>query len=172
MDLKICPCRVLDLKIKTSYEQCCGPYHGGKTFPETAEQLMRSRYCAYVVGKIQYIDQTNDPNEKENFDFEAAETWSKQSTWMGLEIVATAAGQKSDSEGEIEFKAHFKTGGKETTHHEVSRFLRDSSHHWYYSEGKEILSPVRRSEPKLGRNDPCSCGSGKKLKKCCGDQAA
>ena len=28
--------------------------------------------------------------------------------------------------------------------------------------------PVHRAEPKVGRNDPCSCGSGKKYKKCCG----
>ena len=28
--------------------------------------------------------------------------------------------------------------------------------------------PVRRAEPKVGRNDPCPCGSGKKFKKCCG----
>ncbi len=28
--------------------------------------------------------------------------------------------------------------------------------------------PVRRSSPKVGRNDPCPCGSGKKFKKCCG----
>jgi uncharacterized protein YecA (UPF0149 family) len=28
--------------------------------------------------------------------------------------------------------------------------------------------PYRREEPKLGRNDPCSCGSGKKYKKCHG----
>ncbi|MBC7324722.1 MAG: SEC-C domain-containing protein, partial [Moorella sp. (in: Bacteria)] len=27
--------------------------------------------------------------------------------------------------------------------------------------------PVRR-EQKIGRNDPCPCGSGKKYKKCCG----
>ncbi len=28
--------------------------------------------------------------------------------------------------------------------------------------------PVQRAEPKVGRNDPCPCGSGKKYKKCCG----
>ena len=28
--------------------------------------------------------------------------------------------------------------------------------------------PVRRTEPKVGRNDPCPCASGKKFKKCCG----
>jgi preprotein translocase subunit SecA len=28
--------------------------------------------------------------------------------------------------------------------------------------------PVTREAPKVGRNDPCPCGSGKKYKKCCG----
>jgi uncharacterized protein YecA (UPF0149 family) len=28
--------------------------------------------------------------------------------------------------------------------------------------------PFRRESPKIGRNDPCPCGSGKKYKKCCG----
>jgi preprotein translocase subunit SecA len=29
-------------------------------------------------------------------------------------------------------------------------------------------TPTVREEPKVGRNDPCPCGSGKKYKKCCG----
>ncbi len=29
------------------------------------------------------------------------------------------------------------------------------------------MEPIRRSEPRVGRNDPCPCGSGKKYKKCC-----
>jgi uncharacterized protein YecA (UPF0149 family) len=28
--------------------------------------------------------------------------------------------------------------------------------------------PFVREEPRVGRNDPCTCGSGKKYKKCCG----
>lgn len=35
-------------------------------------------------------------------------------------------------------------------------------------EGGEKRQPVKRSQPKVGRNDPCPCGSGKKYKKCCG----
>ena len=27
---------------------------------------------------------------------------------------------------------------------------------------------VTRDQPKIGRNEPCPCGSGKKYKKCCG----
>ncbi len=36
------------------------------------------------------------------------------------------------------------------------------------SEGAEAPQPIRRDEPKVGRNDPCPCGSGKKYKKCHG----
>jgi tetratricopeptide (TPR) repeat protein len=34
--------------------------------------------------------------------------------------------------------------------------------------GGAASSPIRRTNPKIGRNDPCPCGSGKKFKKCCG----
>ncbi|OVE81226.1 preprotein translocase subunit SecA [bacterium K02(2017)] len=32
----------------------------------------------------------------------------------------------------------------------------------------QVQEPVVRDQPKIGRNDPCDCGSGKKYKKCCG----
>jgi len=32
----------------------------------------------------------------------------------------------------------------------------------------DIFAPIYRAEPKIGRNEPCPCGSGKKFKKCCG----
>jgi preprotein translocase subunit SecA len=32
----------------------------------------------------------------------------------------------------------------------------------------ERQEPIVRETPKIGRNDPCPCGSGKKYKKCCG----
>ena len=46
-------------------------------------------------------------------------------------------------------------------------------HHFWLPRRKEqhaslLVSTVRREEPKVGRNDPCPCGSGKKFKKCCG----
>ena len=34
--------------------------------------------------------------------------------------------------------------------------------------GAHALDPIKREEPKVGRNDQCPCGSGKKYKKCCG----
>ena len=40
--------------------------------------------------------------------------------------------------------------------------------HAYWFERRENGTPIRRDVPKVGRNDPCPCGSGKKYKKCCG----
>jgi hypothetical protein len=37
-----------------------------------------------------------------------------------------------------------------------------------YDEPRGPLEPLRNAAPKVGRNDPCPCGSGKKFKKCCG----
>lgn len=34
---------------------------------------------------------------------------------------------------------------------------------------EEVPAPVVRQGPKVGRNDPCPCGSGRKFKKCCGE---
>jgi hypothetical protein len=41
-------------------------------------------------------------------------------------------------------------------------------HHHHHHEPQE---PFVRKSPKLGRNDPCHCGSGQKFKKCCGKSA-
>ncbi len=45
----------------------------------------------------------------------------------------------------------------------------------HYVEDKfagEFPEPYLRTMPKVGRNDPCPCGSGKKFKKCCLETAA
>jgi uncharacterized protein YecA (UPF0149 family) len=36
----------------------------------------------------------------------------------------------------------------------------------------DVVMPYRRETAKIGRNDPCHCGSGKKFKKCHGAEAA
>jgi len=42
----------------------------------------------------------------------------------------------------------------------------DDEYDWEFSEDSEIET-YRRGSPKIGRNEPCPCGSGKKYKKCC-----
>lgn len=40
-----------------------------------------------------------------------------------------------------------------------------------HNELEGVKEPIRRKEEKVGRNDPCPCGSGKKYKNCCGRRA-
>jgi SEC-C motif-containing protein len=157
-----CPCGHSQI-----YSACCGKIHAGSP-ALTAEQLMRARYSAYVAGKIEFISATNDPETGQDFDPEAAEKWSRESKWLGLEIIATRDGNPGDSTGEVEFKARYQVDDAEETHHEVSLFRKDTQQGlWYYRDGKTLKTPVVRATPKTGRNDPCPCGSGRKFKKCC-----
>lgn len=39
---------------------------------------------------------------------------------------------------------------------------------FFYRGLTKLVRPIRREHPKIGRNDLCECGSGKKQKKCCG----
>ncbi|MBI3544231.1 MAG: YchJ family protein [Deltaproteobacteria bacterium] len=157
-----CPCGS-----QKSYESCCNVYISGRTPAPTAEALMRSRYSAYVKHEIDYVERTHDEHTRAQFDRAAATAWSEQTDWKGLEIKSTSLGHADDAEGTVEFVARFATNGVEQTHHEISLFKRENGV-WVYVDGKIMRVPVTRAEPKLGRNDPCSCGSGKKFKKCCG----
>ncbi|MFL5783873.1 MAG: YchJ family protein [Bacteriovoracaceae bacterium] len=167
--MSLCPCRTLDQE-KLDYENCCAPFVTGKKKAPTAVSLMRSRYSAYVVKNIDYIDQTQITLPNETFDKEEAAKWADSSEWQGLEIKKTQKGEASDNTGTVEFVAHYKdkASGTELRHHETSLFKKDAGE-WKFQEGQiHGAQPVKRLEPKLGRNDPCSCGSGKKFKKCCG----
>jgi SEC-C motif domain protein len=129
---------------------------------------MRSRYTAYVKEDIPYLKQTLTKAQQADFSEEDTRKWAHESKWLGLEITRTEAGAPEDDRGVVEFSAHFETDGEKQTHHEVALFEQVGGH-WRYSGTEELKGQtVRRAEPKIGRNDPCPCGSGKKYKKCCG----
>lgn len=160
--MSTCPCAS-----EKKYEDCCGIFHGGKDAP-TAETLMRARYSAFDKKAISYLSKTHKPGT-EDFNEDEARTWAENSTWKGLEIVSTKKGQTNDTEGVVEFKAHYTDQeGNDITHHEISHFIKPDKE-WFYSEGQIVgAGPLVRATPKVGRNEPCVCGSGKKFKKCCG----
>jgi SEC-C motif domain protein len=151
-----------------SIEACCGPIIKGERAAPTAEALMRSRYAAYALGEIDYILDSLHPLHREDVDRSATETWSKSATWKGLEIVSTEGGTEADERGMVEFIARFELGGAPQVHHERAQFARHGGR-WYFVDGETVApKPVVREGPRIGRNDPCPCGSGKKHKKCCG----
>ncbi len=159
---------------------CCEPYIKGTKKAPTAEALMRSRYTAYTQSELGYIAATLAKESRPHFNEKDALEWSKNSKWLGLEILSTKNGQSTDTKGTVEFNAKYKNDGKVLEHHEVSEFRKENDT-WYFVDGEshvheegqghhhhEPIKPLVRETPKVGRNDPCVCGSGKKYKKCCG----
>ena len=148
--------------------ECCQPFLSGDAMPETAEQLMRSRYTAYTQQAIDYVVDSHDPGSRDEVDRDGAKQWAEQAEWLGLEVVDRIDGQATDDSGVVEFKARYRLEGAEYLHHERATFKRIDGR-WYYQDGEMIKQkPVVRETPKVGRNEPCPCGSGKKFKKCCG----
>jgi SEC-C motif domain protein len=145
---------------------CCAPLLQGRVVATTALALMRSRYVAYVRGAIDYLGDTHDPSTRGAFERGAVERWSRETRWLGLEIVATVRGELGDSEGVVEFVARGVTRGAPFAQRERSRF-RARDGRWYYLDGV-IGSPSTRGAPTQGRNELCGCGSGKKFKRCHG----
>ena len=165
----MCPCGS-----GKNYADCCEPFILGKRHAPTPEALMRSRYSGYVKGAVAYLKETLAPESRGDYNEKDVIEWMKQSEWLGLQILKAEGNT-------VEFVAKYKTQGKILEHHEVSTFKKKGDQ-WYFVDGeshvheegkghqepKEPKVPVVRAAPKVGRNDPCSCGSGKKFKKCCG----
>lgn len=159
--MKACPCGT-----GKNYSDCCEPFVAGKKKAPTAEALMRSRYTAFAVGQLDHVERTHHAGTRKDLDMEGVKSWALNSDWLGLEILGTEQGQEKDSTGKVEFKCQFVFNGATQTHHELSTFQKEDGE-WFFVDGVMRNNTVRRSEPKIGRNDPCSCGSGKKAKKCC-----
>ena len=160
--MEACPCGS-----SLDFEKCCGPYLRGDKNPPTAESLMRSRYTAFHEGELDYIYNTHHKSTRGELDMEGIKTWALESDWLGLEILSTEKGLEKDSEGKVEFSCLFNFQGKNQSHHELSSFIKEDGK-WYFVDGVLKDATIKRDAPKIGRNDPCSCGSGKKFKKCCG----
>ena len=164
---ELCPC-----KSGKTFGECCAPIIAGTAKAESAEALMRARYSSYVTGDITFLRTSATAAVQAEFDEEASRSWSAAAQWHGLEILTTEKGQAGDDEGIVEFRALYSANGEFCNHHEVSRFVREADG-WKFDDGELVPEkPIVREEPKVGRNDPCPCGSGKKYKKCCGKAGA
>lgn len=109
-----------------AYAECCGRFHSGEAQAATAEQLMRSRYSAFVLLNAEYLRKTWHPaTAPSELELDPAMEWRR------LDILSTSRGGPLDSEGTVEFNAHFRHAGERGVHHETSRFVRENRR-WYY----------------------------------------
>jgi SEC-C motif-containing protein len=127
VDENACPCG-----IKVEYALCCGRYLDGGETPQTAEQLMRSRYCGFALCDEPYLLSTWHPDTRPS-----NVRLDERQRWLGLSIRATEAGGPDDDIGFVEFVARFKVDGKGHRLHENSRFEKIDGR-WYYLDGQHL----------------------------------
>jgi SEC-C motif-containing protein len=117
-----------------SYAICCARFHVGADKAPTAEALMRSRYCAYVEGEIDYLVATTLPAVRRTDLWVDYQATHKTIDWVGLEILSTSQGGEGDKTGKVEFRATYIQEGQKSVHHELSRFRRYRGD-WNYMDG-------------------------------------
>jgi len=100
--------------------------------PESAEQLMRSRFSAFVVRDERYLLDTWHPKKRPS-----RVRLNEEQRWLGLSIREVSDGAPDDDAGTVEFVARFKIAGKGHRLHEVSRFEKIDQR-WYYLDGKHL----------------------------------
>lgn len=142
---------------------CCAPLLDGQP-ASCPEALMRSRYTAFCLNNLTYLQKTLAPELQDTFDATEVAAWNARTRWTGLEVLDALT---QGNEAVVHFQARFVRGGRTQTLEERSRFeLRDGQ--WYYLDGTHESGPDHDTRVKIGRNALCPCGSGKKFKKCCG----
>ena len=110
-----------------AYAACCGRWHEGEAAPDAAA-LMRSRYSAYVLGRIDYL---RAPWAPETCPADLG-TGPAELKWLGLQIRRS---ESIDADHAIvEFVARSKLGGRAHRLHETSRFERRDGR-WLYIDG-------------------------------------
>lgn len=180
-----------------AFSSCCQPFIEWQSYPKTPEQLMRSRFSAYVTGNSQYIYDTYAKSSQASQSVKEIDDWSKACVWVALQIHSNDhhnTNKKSDitksesPEQFVEFSAFYITDNTLCELRENSRFVLESmilesmiiesnenkKLQWRYIDGDIIehceLTTVKRKELCPCNNYPraWSMKKGKKFKQCCG----
>ena len=148
-----------------TFAACCEPILRRQRPAATAEELMRSRYTAHAVRDYVHLQRTFLSTARLPYRPED-ETDAEELAWTRLVVHAHETGPKPD-QAFVDFSAYYTDDGQERAIHEKSEFQRLDGE-WFYTRAvRSGPAPVKASSTKVGRNDPCPCGSGKKYKQCC-----
>ena len=129
-ELSLCPC-----KSRENYSVCCQPFHLGRAKPETAVQLMRSRYSAYFFRLADYLVATTHPDTREPDLKIRIEQTLHEVNWRFLTLLGSSKGGPTDKVGKVEFVAEYFQAGQAQELHEHSRFKRYQGA-WKYLDGR------------------------------------
>jgi SEC-C motif-containing protein len=164
------------------FSSCCEPFLKGQATPQTAAQLMRSRFSAYASKQFDYVLATYTKVRQPELSVDELTANAANATWFALEVGETenvplikqAEGVTQATvlinEGAtdtVDFTAYYFENKNLYQLHETSNFIVENGK-WCYHDG--ILHDDC-GKVKYGRNLPCLCGSGKKFKQCCATKA-
>jgi SEC-C motif-containing protein len=127
---------------------------------------MRARFTAHCLRDYAFLVTSTHPDRRENVTEEAISQWASHVGWKFLDVHNAWPGN-TDDEGNVSFTAHYAVRGIPQELREDAIFSKVDGE-WKYVDGHmHKQQPHEREQPKIGRNEPCPCGSGKKYKKCC-----
>ncbi len=135
-----------------TYNECCGAIIEGTKKASSPQELMRSRYTAYVKADVTYLLLSTVQENRHADDAELIREFSSSVEWLKLDVL-------NAYENIVEFKAYYRDAQGIKVLHEKSNFILEDDT-WVYVNGELYNS-------KIERNESCPCGSGKKFKKCC-----
>ena len=156
----LCPCGSTLL-----FNACCQLFITQKKFPNTAEQLMRSRFSAYAIKNGQYIFETYGATQRLKQSVSDIQSWADECSWLALVV-------HESSESTVEFTAFYVVDNTLCELREKSNFALEQGQ-WRYIDG-DITA--HNEIAKIKRNEICPCNKyptawsakrGKKFKHCC-----
>ncbi|MCM4150131.1 Sec-C motif domain protein [Arenibacter sp. N53] len=121
-----CPCGS-----NNSYAQCCETAHKDLSKITTAEQMMRSRYSAFVLANGNYLMDSHHSSTRPIKERKSIEAWTRSVSWIRLEILNREKGGINDQRGTVTFNAYFFENGKVEVIHEKSDFVKENGL-WMY----------------------------------------
>lgn len=144
------------------FELCCEPILKGTRPAATAEELMRSRFTAHVARDYAHLHRSYAGTASEAY----VELPDEPSIgWTRLEVHHHEPNVQPDV-SHVEFSAYYVDANHEYVLQEKAEFRRQPGG-WIYTRPLRTGPAPVKAAAKPGRNDPCSCGSGKKYKHCC-----
>lgn len=123
-----CPCGRQDARGRPlPLAQCCGRYLDGGAAAPDAQALMRSRYSAFVLGRVDYLRATWHPDHCPQDLAPVPGT-----KWLGLQVRDHRV--LDPDHAEVKFVARYRVDGRAVRLHERSRFVREQGR-WLYVDG-------------------------------------
>lgn len=124
-DENSCPCGS-----NNTFSSCCFPFLNAEKWPLTPEQLMRSRYSAFVKMKMDYLLKTTHPSTRKYYTEASIRNWANQCKWVDLTILEAKGNT-------VKFNARFiDEKGNLQEHKEFSTFQKVNNK-WFFVDGQD-----------------------------------